>query len=87
MLLKRKFEIAGVTAALVPPRIWSPRRGFGPPADLVPLGPYPLAALVPLNEILTDLVPPTKTLHNLSFFRKMLCKHLINIFAKLCYQS
>ena len=56
--------------------------GFGPPADLVPLGPYPLADLVPLNEILADLAP-TKTLNNLSFFRKILCKHLINIFAKL----
>ena len=34
--------------------------GFGPPADLVPIRPYPLADLVPLNEILTDLVPPQK---------------------------
>ena len=47
---------AGVTADLVPPRIWSlqtksPSR-FGPP------GPKLLADLVPLNYILADLVPP-----------------------------
>ena len=36
--------------------------GPGVTADLVPLGPYPLADLVPLNEILADLVPPQKHL-------------------------
>ena len=56
-LLERSRK-AGVTADLVPPRIWFPRTksasGSGPP------GPNLQADLVPHNYILADLVPPPK---------------------------
>ena len=47
--------------------------GFGPHVDLIPLGPNSLADLVPLNEILADLVPPQKHLIIKAFLQKNPC--------------